>query len=106
MENIGHNKTTEFINQLELLSIKADKERMIESVGGKYCEKDYLVHLVKEARELLKYNEWLIALENTLDNLCEVDYKLEGEILDLASDAMKVAANLSDRAGLIELLKK
>lgn len=105
--NIGKTRTIEFIDILESFSRKANEGAFYTHSRGEKCnEKQYLEHLVKEARELIKYNEWHVALENTVDNLLEIDYKLDSNVLDLASAAFKAAANESDRLKLIDSLRK
>ena len=104
--NVGHQKTTEFINQLESLAQGIDGKNVNKIRNGENNEKEYLELLVKEARELLQYNEWLVALENTIDNLCEIDYKLEDEVIQLAVMALEAANTRSDRIELIKFLKK
>ena len=105
--NVGKTKAIEFIDMLEVLSQRATEDILwTDSRGKKYNEKQYLEHLVKEARELIKYNEWLVALENAVDNLLEIDYKLDSNVLALASAAFKASTNESERLKLIDLLEK
>lgn len=98
----GKIKTMEFIDHLELLSQNASEDTFhIDSRGEKCNEKQYLKHLVKKARELIDYNEWFVALENTIDNLSEINYKLESRVLNLASEALTAGSNKSDRLKVI-----
>ncbi len=88
--NTGHELTVDFIKGLEIMALSADSsEKLREVSGGETGRRECLLLLVAEARELLKYNEWLIALENTLDNLSEYDLVLPGELLLLAEEAEK-----------------
>lgn len=105
--SIGETKVKEFINVLESLSQKASEDIYYESPQGQNSnEKEYLSSLINQARELIEHNEWYVALENTLDNLHEINYKLEGKVLDLASAAFESVPTKSDRANLIDLLRK
>lgn len=86
----GHKYTEDFIKGLERMALSAGPDEKLRDVsGGETGRRKYLLLLVAEARELLKYNEWLIALENTLDNLSEYDLILPGELLHLAEEAEK-----------------
>lgn len=87
----GYQKTIEFINQLGLLAQSIDGKSLNKIQNDERKEKEYLELLVKEARELLRFNEWLVALENTIDNLCEIDYKLEEKVIQLAVTALEAA---------------
>lgn len=103
--NIGKSKTIEFIKKLEILAGSVDELRVVRDESGEYNEKNYLQNLVKEANELIAYHEWLIALENTLDNLHEVNYKLSDDILELAEAALESVPDKSGRQELIGLLR-
>ena len=103
--NIGKEKTNEFINSIENLLVSIDDSRMVSDPAGNYNEKDYLGRLVKNARELVFYGEWLIALENAVDNLCGINYKLDTDILDLAESALLSAGCKDLRLGNVQLMK-
>ena len=86
--NTGRDKTSEFVNRIEkLIDSISDSGTVTDSVGDEHNEKDYLKYLVKNANELIHYGEWLIALEILLDNLAEVNYKLDNDIWSLAKSA-------------------
>lgn len=80
--------TRQFIDKLEnLAKEESSKKEFIQAFmpqTRKYQKSYYLKYVVGEARDFLQYNEWLIALENTVDNLYETDIKLDVEILDVA----------------------
>lgn len=65
-----------FVDQIDLLAQ--------EAVDGE--EKRNLEYMVKEARDLLKYNEWFIAFEILTSNLAEIDYKMDQELIDSAKE--------------------
>lgn len=82
--------TTQFIDRLEQVAQSEeaqDKVLFYKLVNKVVSMKDYLNLLVKDARYYLDYNEWLIALENTVSNLYETDIKLDKCILDIAKEA-------------------
>lgn len=89
--NVGKQKAIEFIDKLESTLENVDTNNIVENAFNSYNEKEYLENLIKEARELIKYNEWGIALENTIDNLLEVNYKLDDDLITSAVDALKVS---------------
>ncbi|MDI3320747.1 hypothetical protein [Pinibacter soli] len=84
---LGKQKTIEFIDQIEAVAKKENFDNCVKDGVSEYNEKMYLTRLVAIARELILYNEWFIALENTIDNLFEVDYKLDSDIVNLAIQA-------------------
>lgn len=57
----------EFINQIEELMRESDKEEYVLDEAGMYLKVLYLEHLISEARELIKYGESKIALENMVE---------------------------------------
>lgn len=79
----GRKETMLFISKIEeIRSLIEDCSYLIDYQGNKYDSKEYLARIILDARELLEVNEWMIALENTLINLDEVNFKLQKEILD------------------------
>ena len=86
----------EFINEIELLSKSRKYEDYVEDSSGIYQKCIVLEHLVSEARELVSYGEYKIALENILDNLHEVSITLDKKIIALARKAIgeKVTADM------------
>ena len=55
-----------------------------DSGGGCYLKSEYMKELIYEARELIKYGEGTIALENLLENLSEVSICIDEEAVELA----------------------
>ncbi len=80
----GKRLTNSFIDELEKIVNSPDSEN-----SNLYLTED-VKHIIKEARELLDYNEWLIALENTIDNLYEIDIRLPSYIINIAKDALGI----------------
>jgi len=82
--------TTQFIDCLE--KVAESEEAKTKALSFQLITKvvpmnEYLDFLVKDARYYLEFNEWLIALENTVSNLYETDIKLDKDILDIARKA-------------------
>ena len=79
----------EFVKQIEALSKTSDKKDYVEDRDscGSYLKHSYLDNLITETRELMKYEEYKIALEMLLDNLDEVSIVLDEKIINLARQA-------------------
>ena len=103
--NIGIKNTIDFINQIEILAKTVDEKETVSDSAGVYNAKEYLTHIVNETRDLIKYNEWLIALEISLDNLFEVDYQLNDETIDLAKNALISASKYNEWAKALEEMR-
>ena len=86
--SVGSEKTREFVKRIEILiaSIE-DSQTVKDSAGDELNEKEYLRYIINNASDLLNHGEWLIALEDLLDNLAEVNYKLDIDIWSLAKSA-------------------
>lgn len=65
-----------FVDQIDLLAQGA--------IEGE--EKQHLEYMVKEARDLLKYNEWFIAFEILTSNLADIGYKMDASLIDSAKE--------------------
>jgi len=74
----------EFINQLKELMNVSNKKDYVQDGRGSYLKVIYLENLILEAKELIKYGECKIALENMLENLNEVSILLDKDIVNLA----------------------
>ena len=74
MSNKAKNAVKTFVNYLELKT----RNKKVESVDL----------LIEESRELIKFNEWGLALENLLENLNEMEYKLDNKEIDLVQNAL------------------
>lgn len=76
-----------FVNQIEKLSKINDKEDYVKDNSGIYLKSSFLENLVLDAKELIKYGEYEIALENILENLNEVSIVLDEKVVNLARQA-------------------
>jgi hypothetical protein len=105
-KHTGAQKTVEFIDHLARLAQEIPPDQMLNDAAGSYIAKEYLEGIVQSARELIAHREWLTGLENTLENLYEVDFRMDAEILASAEAALKLAATASSQMELISLLRK
>jgi hypothetical protein len=105
-KHTGTQKTIEFIDHLARLAEEMAPDQMLKDAAGSYTAKAYLEGIVQSARELIAHREWLIGLENALENLYEVDFRLDAETLAPAEAALKLAATASTQMELIALLRK
>lgn len=78
----------EFIKRIELLLENTRQTEYVQDAAGSYLKRTYLEHLIHEAKELEKYGEYRIALENTLENLNEVSLSIDEETANLARNAL------------------
>ncbi|MDR0287813.1 MAG: hypothetical protein LBI03_08965, partial [Clostridiales bacterium] len=88
---VGKDEMRELVNRIAQLADSISDSGTVTDSVGIYNEKKYLQRLVEDANELLCHGEWLIALENILDNLAKVNYKLEPGIWCFAKRASKCA---------------
>lgn len=77
----------EFIDQIEKLMKVSGEEECVQDEAGVYLKVLYLKNLILEARRLIKYGEYKIALENILENLNEVSISLDKTTIALAHQA-------------------
>ena len=77
----------EFIDQIEKIMKVSGEEEYVQDEAGVYLKIPYLKNLILEARRLIKYGEYKIALENTLENLYEVSISLDKTTMVLVYQA-------------------
>jgi hypothetical protein len=95
----------QFVDELECLSQNCESHECVSDSAGTYSKAIVLGHLVTEARELIKYGEYRIALENLLENLNEVSLKLDNATINLARLALE-EKNVADIELLLGMLKE
>jgi len=76
-----------FIRQIENLSKAIDKDDYIVDQYGVHQKSAVLDYYVYAAKDLIKYGEYLIALENILSNLADASIFLDEETVSLARQA-------------------
>lgn len=73
----------EFIDYVEKQLGQTNKQEYICDGRGTYQKDLYVDNIISETRELIKYGETVIALENMLDNLCEVSLFIDAHAINL-----------------------
>lgn len=76
-------KFIEYIEDMILLC----EEEFVRDSGGCYSKDEYIKSIVADARELIKYGEATIAMENILENLSEVSICIDKEAAKLVKQA-------------------
>lgn len=74
----------EILKHIEKLIKQSDESEYVKDARGSYSKVEYINNLVAEAKELIKYGEFEIALENMLENLNEVSIFIDEETANLA----------------------
>lgn len=90
----------DFITKLEEMRKACNPEDPVRDSSGTYSKAEVLSHLISDARQLILYGEYRIALENLLDNLAEYEITLDDQILDLAVCAFDNNISLHDKKAL------
>ena len=65
-----------------------------------------LYKFISDAFELIHYHEWGVALENLLDNLYEIEYPLNEQVIKLAKEAVLACKMDYSEWDCIEELRK
>ena len=77
----------EIVKHIEKLINQSDESEYVKDARGSYLKVEYMSNLVAEAKGLIKYGEFEIALENMLENLSEVSIFIDEETANLARQA-------------------
>ena len=77
----------EIVKHIEKLIKQSDESEYVKDARGSYLKVEYMSNLVAEAKGLIKYGEFEIALENMLENLSEVSIFIDEETANLARQA-------------------
>ena len=73
-----------FISRIEDMLEECKAENTVCDTSGKYSKFDALSAILTDAKELIKFGEYQIALENMLENLFELSIHLDKDTLLLA----------------------
>lgn len=73
----------ELINYIEKQADTANGHNYVQDDRGSYQKERYLKNVISETKELRKYGEDMIALENVLDNLYEVSFLVDAHMAEL-----------------------
>lgn len=87
----------DFLSEIEEMCKACNPEDMVRDSCGTYPKAQILSYMISDAKHLIKYGEYKIALENLLDNLAEYELKLDDETLEIAACAF--GNNIKSRAG-------
>lgn len=84
---MNKNYLNQFVQQIEELSRACGSDEMVKDEAGTYSKASYLNNIISDAKGLIRYGEYRIALENMLDNLQEVSILLDKRTYELARKA-------------------
>lgn len=96
----------DFIAKLEEMRKVCNPEDMVRDSSGTYSKAEVLSHLISDARQLIQYGEYKIALENLLDNLAEYELKLDDQTLAFAVRAFDNNISIRNKKALESLKKR
>lgn len=77
----------EFIDYIEKQMEQTNEQIYVQDDKGIYQKDLYIKNIISETKELIKYGEGVIALENMLDNLCEVSLSIDAPAIDIIRKA-------------------
>lgn len=85
----------DFVNQIKDLAKKSKEDDYVNDGVKIYSKKSYLEWVLSDAEEFIYYGEYVIALEDMLDNLGEVNIVLDEKVINLARQAFgeRITAN-------------
>jgi len=86
MESLGEMRTKEFVRYIETLSKNAS-DRIV--AGFEDSQKEIMERYLVDTWDLIKHNESVIGLENLLNNIYEVDFKIDKKAIELAKAAIQ-----------------
>ena len=76
----------ELLEYIEMQLKLNNKQEQVEDDKGSYQTNDYIDNVISETKELIEYNEVVIALENMLENLYEVSLCIDDHVRELIYD--------------------
>lgn len=79
------NKTREFLQHVYVLGQNAS-DRIVD--GFQKTEKELINKFTADTEELMNNNEWGVGLENLLNSLYEIEFRLDMKAVDLARGAI------------------
>lgn len=100
------NSLNEFVSHMEKLVEQSDESEYVQDAKGRYLKVEYINSLIVETKELIKYGELEIALENMLENLSEVSFVLDEETANLARQAFGMKISVGIEKIINSLVKK
>ena len=94
-----------FISRIEAMLEECNAENTVCDTSGKYSKCDALLTILTDAKELIKFGEYQIALENMLENLFELSIHLDKDTLLLARLAFGEEISLKNERLLEKLMQ-
>lgn len=79
----------EFITHIEDVMKRSNENDYVKDSKGYYPKAIYMKNLIFEAKELIKYGEDEIALENMIENLNEASIFIDKDTINLARQAFE-----------------
>jgi len=80
--------------------------KQLADAKAKHPNTSKVNQFISEATELIHHNEWGVALENILENLYELNYPLNEQIIKLAKEAFSACKMDYSEWQFIEELRK
>ena len=74
------------LDHIEMQLRLNNEQEQVEDGKGSYQTNDYIDNVISETKELIKYNDVVIALENMLENLNEVSLYIDDHARELIYD--------------------
>lgn len=96
----------EIVKHIEKLIKQSDESEYVKDARGSYLKVEYMSNLVAEAKGLIKYGEFEIALENMLENLSEVSIFIDEDTANLAKQAFGGKTSVGIEEIINSLVKK
>lgn len=96
----------DFVNQIKDLAQKSKEDDYVNDGVKTYPKRSYLEYVLSDAEESIYYGEYVIALEDMLDNLGEVYIVLDEKIINLARQAFgeRITVNQEKRLDFLTKL--
>ena len=74
------------LDHIEMQLRLNNEQEQVEDGKGSYQTNNYIDNVIFETKELIEYNEVVIALENMLENLYEVSLCIDDHVRELIYD--------------------
>lgn len=95
-------KIIEFTNHINSL-IPFSHTKIVD--GFDKNQKELLKRYIKDTKDLIEYNECVIGLENLLQNIHEIDFKIDEKAIELAKEAIELCSFEYEKWKFIEEVK-
>lgn len=77
----------EFVDYVEKQIMSSNEQEYVQDNKGIYQKDLYVKNVISETKELMRYGEEVIAIENMLENLNEVSLSVDGYAIELIQRA-------------------